>query len=94
MKVRYYFDIFILLIFFVGTLWALLIINSAYVDISTKHNNAYSKFVKLNNEIKSLKIKEKQLSSPERIINYAKKNLGLRLPKLNEVYHIEKYEIK
>ena len=90
-RVKYYIDLFILLIFFVATLWSLLLLNSAYVDISSKHNKAYRKFIKLNNEIKALKIKEKQLSSPERIINYAKKNLGLRLPKLNEVYHIEKY---
>ncbi len=84
-----YIDFLILLIFFVVTLWGLLLLNSSYVDLSYKHNREFKKFTKLNNEIKSLRVTEKQLSSPERIIEYAKKNLGLRLPKLYEVYHIE-----
>ncbi len=91
MRFKYYIDVAILLILFVVTLWAILILNSAYTNLSYKHNIEFKKFIVLNNEIKMLKIEEKQLSSPERIINYAKKNLGLRLPKLYEVYHIEKY---
>jgi cell division protein FtsL len=91
MKFRYYLDFFIILLFLIGTLWAMLLLNSAYTELSYKHNREYEKFTILNNEIKSLKIQEKQLSSPERIINYAQKNLGLRLPKLYEVYHIEAY---
>jgi cell division protein FtsL len=83
-------DIFYILLIILFFFSLLLVVHIQYTALVYKFNNAEKNFLKLTKENKSLKIEYNNLSSPDRIIDYATKNLGLELPKANKVYFIEK----
>ncbi len=82
------FIIFLIIIFFF--LGVSLIFHTKYTEITYKYNKELKKYIVLNKNLKKTKIEIKILSAPKRIMNYANKNIGLHLPKLNEVFEIEK----
>ncbi|GEM_PF-5237607 len=67
-----------------------LFFQTKFTQLTYKYNQELKEYMLLTKDIKKLEMESKVLSSPDRIINYATKNLKLHLPKLDEVYHIEK----
>jgi len=84
-------DIFIAVLVLFSLLWLLLVLNTKYTALTYKYNRGVDNFTKLTKNNKKLHIAYSSLSSPERIMDFAKKNLGLELPKANQVYFIEKH---
>ncbi len=81
--------LFICLIIF-SFLGILLTVHTKYRALTYKYNREVTLFSQLTKSNRVLKIKCSTLSSPKRIIEYANKKLGLKIPKANQVFEIEK----
>ncbi len=79
--------VLVIVVFFMGIT---LVFHTKYTELTYKYNDELQNYIKLNKNIKKIKIEIKTLTAPKRIMKYATENLGLHLPKLNEVYEIEK----
>jgi cell division protein FtsL len=82
------FFICLVIFLFLGTL---LTVNTKYTALTYKYNSEVNMFAKLSKENRKLNIRLSSLSSPERIIDYATKHLGLTIPRGEQVYSIEKH---